>query len=79
MRVVKAIKLRLTSKINHCFKKKLTLGLSTSCMQSLEKKQTNKKQPLTILVNRNNTVYNRTLYIKHCFFTSLSLKHGYTR
>lgn len=39
MRVVKAIKLRLTSKINHCFKKKLTLGLSTSCMQSLEKKK----------------------------------------
>lgn len=75
MRVVKAIKLRLTSKINHCFKKKLTLGLSTSCMQSLEKKN----QPFTILVNRNNTVYNRTLYIKHCFFTSLSLKHGYAR
>lgn len=65
MRVVKAIKLRLTSKINHCFKKKLTLGLSTSCMQSLEKKK--KKQPITILVNRNNTVYNRTLYINIVF------------
>lgn len=43
MRVVKAIKLRLTSKINHCFKKKLTLGLSTSCMQSLEKKKNKQK------------------------------------